>query len=41
MTYGQKINNDEIKILIGVRSAVFAPIKNLGLIIIDEEHESS
>ncbi len=37
----QKINNDEIKILIGVRSAVFAPIKNLGLIIIDEEHESS
>lgn len=37
----QKINNDEIKILIGVRSAIFAPIKNLGLIIIDEEHESS
>ena len=37
----QKINNNEIKILIGVRSAVFAPIKNLGLIIIDEEHESS
>lgn len=37
----QKINNDEIRILVGVRSAVFAPIKNLGLIIIDEEHESS
>ncbi len=29
------------KILIGARSALFCPIKNLGLIIIDEEHESS
>ena len=37
----QKISNDEIRILVGVRSAIFAPIKNLGLIIIDEEHESS
>jgi len=29
------------KIVIGSRSAIFAPIKNLGLIIIDEEHETS
>ena len=28
-------------VLIGVRSAIFCPIENLGLIIVDEEHESS
>lgn len=37
----QKLRADEIKILFGARSAVFAPIKNLGLIIIDEEHDDS
>ena len=37
----QKIKNNEIRILAGARSAVFAPIKNIGLIIIDEEHESA
>jgi len=31
--------NGNIKIIIGARSAVFTPFKNLGLIIIDEEHE--
>ncbi len=31
----------EAKIAIGARSAVFAPIKNVGIIIIDEEHDSS
>ncbi len=36
-----KLRNNEIKILFGARSAVFAPIQNLGLIIIDEEHDSS
>lgn len=36
-----KIKNNEIRILAGARSAVFAPLKNIGLIIIDEEHDSS
>ena len=37
----QKLFKNEIKILAGARSAVFAPLKNIGLIIIDEEHESA
>ncbi|MBR1511453.1 MAG: primosomal protein N' [Acidaminococcaceae bacterium] len=36
-----KIRTGEANILIGVRSAVFAPFKNLGLVIIDEEQENS
>ncbi len=36
-----KIKNGDVKIAVGARSAVFAPFKNLGLIIIDEEHEST
>ena len=36
-----KINRGEAKIVIGARSAIFAPVKNLGVIIIDEEHDSS
>lgn len=35
------INNGEVKIVIGARSAIFAPFKNLGIIIIDEEHDGS
>lgn len=35
------INNGEVKIAIGARSAIFAPFKNLGAIIIDEEHDNS
>lgn len=35
------INNGEVKIVIGARSAIFAPFKNLGIIIIDEEHDDS
>ncbi|WP_168198260.1 primosomal protein N' [Crassaminicella thermophila] len=34
-----RIKKGEVKIVIGARSAVFAPFRNLGMIIIDEEHE--
>ncbi len=36
-----KIKNGEIKIILGARSALFLPFKDLGLIIIDEEHDGS
>lgn len=37
----KKIIRGEVSIVVGTRSAVFAPLKNLGIIIIDEEHTSS
>ena len=37
----QKIRSGQVDIVIGARSAVFAPIENIGVIVIDEEHESS
>ena len=36
-----KIHRKQVKVAVGARSAVFAPFENLGMIIIDEEHESS
>ncbi len=36
-----KIKNKKAKIVIGARSAIFAPIENLGIIIIDESHDDS
>lgn len=36
-----KVYNKEVDVIIGARSAIFAPVKNLGAIIIDEEHEDS
>ena len=37
----ERIKNKQAKIVIGARSAIFAPFDNLGLIIIDEEHDTS
>ena len=36
-----KIRDNKIRIIIGARSAVFAPLKDIGLVIIDEEHENT
>ena len=37
----KKIKDSRAKIVIGARSAVFAPLENIGLIVIDEEHETT
>ncbi len=37
----ERAKNGDVKIMIGPRSAVFTPFRNLGLVIIDEEHENS
>ncbi|MDR1127482.1 MAG: primosomal protein N' [Treponema sp.] len=47
MTPGERLNewlrarNGEVRIVVGPRSAIFAPVRNLGLIIVDEEHDGS
>lgn len=35
------IKEGKVRVVVGVRSAIFAPLKNIGIIIIDEEHETS
>lgn len=37
----KRIKSGEVSLVIGARSAIFAPFENIGLIILDEEHESS
>lgn len=37
----KRVKENEIKIVVGTRSSIFLPFSNLGLIIIDEEHDSS
>jgi primosomal protein N' (replication factor Y) (superfamily II helicase) len=37
----RKINSGKARVVIGPRSALFVPFKNIGLIILDEEHENS
>ena len=37
----RKIINEKVRIVVGARSAVFAPLKNIGIIIMDEEHSST
>ncbi len=37
----RRIRRDEARIVVGTRSAIFAPAQNLGLILVDEEHDQS
>ncbi len=37
----RKIRRKEVQVVVGARSAIFAPFTNLGIIIIDEEHEAT
>ena len=37
----KRIKNGEVDVIVGTRSAVFAPISNIGIIILDEEHEDT
>ena len=39
--WNRLLNDDKIKIILGVRSSVFLPFRHLGLIIVDEEHETT
>lgn len=37
----RKIQRKEVRVVVGARSAIFAPFENVGIIIIDEEHETT
>ncbi len=36
-----KIKNNEVDVVVGARSAVFAPLSDVGIVVVDEEHETS
>ncbi len=40
-SYWQQIARGQVQVIVGARSAIFAPAPNLGLVVIDEEHETS
>ena len=37
----RRIKNQEVQIVIGARSAIFAPLESIGIIVVDEEHDSA
>lgn len=37
----KRIKNGEADVVVGARSAIFAPLENIGIIVVDEEHETS
>lgn len=39
--WNKLLNNDQYTVILGVRSSVMLPLRNIGLIIVDEEHETS
>ena len=39
--FWQQISNGQADVVVGARSAIFAPLTDLGIIVVDEEHESS
>ena len=41
LTMWKRLRAGELQVVVGARSALFAPVKNLGLICVDEEHDSS